>query len=250
MQRSQYKWTLPKEIQARLGNESWGAQRALYEVEHLLLVLHAPPKADRDAREHEVFLRLPGGKWLYKGAERGEAALDNYLDDYRKLFTDFESRFEKGQGVDALFQIIDDLIPLARSSANMKQAFQSAREQVGDDIFLITMRDRANDLARGFELLLADARLALDFRRAQTAEAQARAAEAQARAQHKLNILAAITFPLMCIATVFGMNLRSGLEELPVIAFWLVFGGGLGVGMLVKGWVEAVKQVKQGFKKR
>ena len=77
----------------------------------------------------------------------------------------------------------------------------------------------------------------LDFRIARSVEAQIRTAEVGNRAQHKLNILAAVTFPLMAVTAVFGMNLHSGLEGLPVIAFWLVFIGGLLLGMFAKGWV-------------
>lgn len=43
----------------------------------------------------------------------------------------------------------------------------------------------------------------------------------------------------MAVSTVFGMNLHSGLESVPYAAFWLVFLGGLLLGMVVKGWVSA-----------
>lgn len=240
MPRSQYKWTLPAEITARLGSESWGAQRAIVESGELLLILHAPPKPDSNEREHEVYFRQLDGKWLHKGLEHGERALRGFLDEYRALLDELETRFEKAGSIDALFSVIDRLIPLARSSANMRAALQTARESIDNDGFLIDMRDRSVEIARGFELLLADARQALDFRMARSAEEQTRAAEAGNRAQHKLNILAALTFPLMSVSAIFGMNLRSGLEELPVIAFWLVFAGGLWLGMLVKTWVSSM----------
>lgn len=239
MKRSQYKWNLPAAIAARVGSESWGAQRSIFEEGQLLLVLHAPPKTDGNEREHEVFLRQPDGKWLYKGLERGEHALSKYLEEYRALHSELEARFEKASSIDALFAIIDCLIPLARSSANMKSALQGAREVLGNDAFIISMRDRGVEIARGFELLLADARLALEFRLARSAEEQTRAAQAGNRAQHKLNILAAITFPLMSVSAVFGVNLHSGLENQHALVFWLVFLGGLGLGLFVKGWVSA-----------
>jgi Mg2+ and Co2+ transporter CorA len=239
MARSQYRWTLPAEITARLGSESWGAQRAIVESGQLLLVLHAPPKPDGNEREHEVYFRQQDGKWLHQGLEHGERALANFLDEYRTLLDELETRFEKVTDIDALFSVIDRLIPLARSSGNMKAALQSARESLDNDAFLIDMRDRSVEIARGFELLLADARQALDFRIARSAEAQTRAAEVGNRAQQKLNILAAVTFPLMGVSAVFGMNLHSGLEGLPAIAFWLVFVGGLLLGMFVKGWVSS-----------
>lgn len=246
MPRSQYKWTLPAEITARLGSESWGAQRAIVESGQLLLILHAPPKPDSNEREHEVYFRQRDGKWLHKGLEHGERALAGFLDEYRTLHDDLETRFEKANDIDTLFSVIDRLIPLARSSGNMKAALQSARESISNDGFLIDMRDRSVEIARGFELLLADARQALDFRIARSAEEHTRAAEVGNRAQHKLNILAAVTFPLMAVSTMFGMNLHSGLEGLPFVAFWLVFVGGLWLGMLVKGWVSSTTPAATG----
>jgi hypothetical protein len=245
MKRSQYKWSLPDEITSRLGSESWGAQRAIFEADHLLLILHSPPKTDGNEREHEIFLRLPQGKWLHKGVDHGDHALNKYMEDYRLLYNELENRFEKASSIDSLFSVIDNLIPLARSSNNMKLALQAARESLGNDAFIIDMRDRSVDIARGFELLLADARLALEFRLARSAETQARAAEAGNRAQNKLNILAAIAFPLMSVSAVFGMNLQSGLENKPVLAFWLVFLGGLGLGLFVKGWVSSTPPVQE-----
>jgi hypothetical protein len=241
MARSQYRWTLPAEITARLGSESWGAQRAIAEAGQLLLILHAPPKPDSNAREHAVYFRQLDGKWLHNGLDHGEHGLRAFLDDYAKLLSDLEARFAKAVDVDPLFAIIDRVIPLARSSSNMKLALQSARESLANDAFLIDMRDRSVEIARGFELLLADARQALDFRIARSAEAQIRAAEIGNRAQHKLNILAAVTFPLMGVSAVFGMNLHSGLEDVPLIAFWLVFVGGLLLGLWAKQWVSSTK---------
>ncbi len=238
MARSQYKWTLPAAITARLGSESWGAQRAIVEAGHLLLILHMPPKPDSNDRDHEVFYRQPSGEWQHEGRERGEHALRKFLDDYRTLLDELEMRFEKVADIDGLFAVIDRLIPLARSSGNMKAALQSARESLGNDAFLIDMRDRTVEIARGFELLLADARQALEFRVARSAEEHTRAAEVSNRAQQKLNFLSAVAFPLMAVSGLFGMNLHSGLES-SFLAFWLVFLGGLGLGLFVKGWVSS-----------
>lgn len=239
MKRMQYKWRLPAEIEARLGSESWGAQRAIFEAEHLLLVLHAPPLTDGNERDHEVFLRQPDGKWLYEGQEHGEHALARYLEEYRKVIEQLEARFDKAKEIDALFAVIDILIPLARSAAHMKDALQAAREHLGKrEPRLIDMRDRAVEIARGAELLLADARLALDYRLARSAEDQARAAQAASLAQQKLNVLAAVAFPLMSVSAVFGMNLHSGIEDLHSVVFWLVFLGGVVLGVLVKSWVS------------
>lgn len=238
MKRNQYKWTLPNEISARLGQESWGAQRTIFEVGHLLLVLHAPPKSKNNDREHEVFLRQPNGKWLYKGQDRGEYALAKLLDDYGSLHKELEARYQKAVEIDALFTIIERLIPLVRASANLQVALQSAREALGNnDSLIIDMRDRAIAVARGLELLLADTRPTLDFQMARNAEAQTRVAEATMRSQNKLNSLAALAFPLMAISAVFGMSLPSGLERLHIHAFWLILISGVALGWWVKRWI-------------
>lgn len=83
----------------RLGSESWGAQRAIVESGQLLLILHAPPKPDTNEREHEVYFRQQDGKWLYKGLEHGDHALRKYLDEYRSLHDELETRFEKATDI-------------------------------------------------------------------------------------------------------------------------------------------------------
>lgn len=241
MKRPNFNWKLPAAIEARLGTESYGAQRAIFEDEHLLLVLHEPPRAKSGEREAAVFLRQPAGKWLHHGVDNGAFALQQLLERYGKLLTDLDARYVKAANADDLFQILDQAIPLARAAGNLRDALQTARETVKTDRLLIDARDRAVELARGLELLLADARLALDYHLARNAEEQVRAALAVNRAQHKLNILAALTLPLMTVATVFGMNLASGLENLPALLFWGVFAAGLVLGLFAKGWVHPGK---------
>lgn len=119
-----------------------------------------------------------------------------------------------------------------------RPALRAAREAVTGDAELITARDRAVDIQRGLELLLADAQLALNFRLAQQAEAQTRAALANHRAQEKLNTLAAWTLPLMAVGAVFGMNLRNGGETMDAWLFWAVLAAGMVMGWWVKVWVQ------------
>ena len=99
------------------------------------------------------------------------------------------------------------------------------------------MRDEGYEISRNLELLLSNAQTALDYRIAQNAEAQAFRAEEMATAQHKLTVLAAITFPLMAVATLFGMNLSHGMEDKSPLLFWVVFAAGLVVGTATRGWV-------------
>lgn len=240
MSRPEYNWKLPREIAERLGAESYGAQRAIFEKGYLMVVLHEPPSGEGNERVHRVFLRKPEGDWLFHGNPQGQHALAELLDQYDKLLDQLDKRYRQAHSAELLFQLIDRLMPLARAGTNLKDALQTARQHIDGDAALITARDRAVEVARGLELLLANARLALDYRLARHAEEQTQAAMAGTQAQLKLNTIAALTFPLMTLAAVFGMNLPSGLDGAPAWVFWAVFAAGLVVGLLVKGWVRAL----------
>lgn len=246
MPRPDYAWKLPREISDRLGTESYGAQRALCEQDHLLLVLHEPPVKEGNEREHRVFLRQPDGTWLFQGNPQGERTLVDLVEHYDKVLSSLEGRYQQARSAADLFQLLDRLMPMARAATNMKDALQSARESTPGDKLLITLRDRAVEVARGLELLLANARLALEYQLARQSEEQTRAAMAGTQAQLKLNTLAALTFPLMTLAAVFGMNLPSGLESQPAWMFWAVFGAGLMLGLGVKSWVRSIKPAGTG----
>lgn len=75
MARRKYNWQLPPEIELRLGDSTYGRQRAIFEAGHLLLILHAPPSAEDRQRQSKVFLRTPDGKYLCDGRENGETKL-------------------------------------------------------------------------------------------------------------------------------------------------------------------------------
>lgn len=238
MKRSEFNWKLPREISERLGSESYGAQRAIHEQDHLLVVTHEPPEREGNERRHSVFLRLPGGQWLHHGNAQGERVFADLLEQYSTRLMRLEARYASAQSAEDMFEVMDRLLPLARAATNLRDALQSAREMVKGDKLLIDLRDRAVDIARGLELLLANARASLDYRLARHAEEQAQAAMNGIRAQNKLNIIAALTFPLMTVAAVFGMNLHHGLEDVAGWVFWAVFGGGAVMGLLVRGWVQ------------
>jgi len=237
MKRKRYNWELPEKITERLGESTYGRQRTIHEDDHLLLILHAPPGEDDTSRECVVFLRKPDGRWLCNGADNGELRLRRLVKNYQDLFNDFDERYEQATDADDLFAVLEPLTPVARAAMNMHVALQSARDQVKDDAFIILMRDEAYELSRNYELLFSDAKIALDFRMAQHAERQSAQAHAMAEAQHKLNLLAAVTFPLMSVAALFGMNLVHGYENEPPIVFWLVLGIGVIIGIYTQKWV-------------
>jgi Mg2+ and Co2+ transporter CorA len=42
----------------------------------------------------------------------------------------------------------------------------------------------------------------------------------------------------MAIGAAFGMNLHSGMENMPTWMYWAIFAGGLFLGILLRGWVK------------
>ncbi|WP_341886857.1 hypothetical protein [Variovorax sp. YR752] len=236
--RIDYDWELPAAMQQRLGGSTYGAQRIIHEQEHLMVILHEPPSGSGAERKPVVFLRKPDGAWLHKGNNPGERALAKLLESYRAAFSTFEIRHQAAETSEDLFQVLGPLIPLTRAARNMQDALQAARDAVKGDLMLIDQRDLAVEIARGFELLLADTRMSLDYRLARAAEAQAGSALDMSRAQHKLNTIAALTFPLMAVGAAFGMNLHSGVENLPSWVYWLIFAAGICLGVMLRGWVK------------
>ena len=237
MQRKTFTWTLPREIEARLGESTYGRQRIIQEADNLLIILHSPPAEETHQREAHVFLRKPNGALMWNGQENGEIKLKRLLASYRELFEKYDEALESAHTATDLFTILEPLAPLNRASTHLMETLESARDAVKEDKFLIAMRDEAYELSRSFELLFTDAKLELEYRVAQNAEAQMAKSQEMARAQQKLNTLAAATFPLMALATVFGMNLANGLEAGPIF-FWLVLSAAIGAGVLTMDWVR------------
>lgn len=109
---------------------------------------------------------------------------------------------------------------------------------VPEDRELIVCRDQAYMLQRTADLLHSDIQNGLDCAMARRAEEQAEHAEVMARAGHRLNVLAAVFFPIATVATIFGMNLPHGLpERWGVGLFWLLLLGGFAAGFALKAAV-------------
>ncbi len=237
MARLNHSWRLPPAIEARLGDSSYGPQRAIAEDDHLLLILHEPPLPNERERKAVLYLRSPDGTLACNGYPKGEAKLKAHLERYRTLWAECEQLYESAQSASDLFKLLEKLAPLNRSSTNLAKALQAAREATKQDKFFISLRDEGNEISRSFDLLTADAKLALEYRIAKNAEEQAARADEMSEAQHKLNVLAAFTFPVMALATLFGMNLTHGMEARGPGLFWSALAGGVAIGFLVKAWV-------------
>ena len=63
----------------------------------------------------------------------------------------------------------------------------------------------------------------LEFAMARQAERQALASHKMAVSAHRLNVLAALFFPLATLSAVFGVNMKHGLEDQATTLPFLVF---------------------------
>ena len=225
-------WAVPARFRQRVGDGP-GRQRAMIEDGHLLLILHdVPPPglADRTAR---LFWRAPSGAWTAAHGD-GRAALDAHVAAFRTAIHALDEEVDRTHDVDALFRIIRAATPILRTVRHMHQALQQAREGV-DDHDVITLRDAAGDLERAIDLTLQDAKNALEHAQAKANEDQARFAQKALDAQHRLNLLAAVFFPVTAIASVVANSMHTGLEEVPAPVFWIIIGAAFVSGWFIRG---------------
>lgn len=237
---------IPKEITRRLGKERSGRQRAMVADGHLLLILHKVPTCDEQQRVGAFFWRQPletwgsdkEGKWESTSRGPGLAALHYHIESYKLATENYSDLFERADSAEDYFNVLQSVAPVHHAAGSMFNALQAAREGIPQDQDIIDMRDKSYDIERTLSLLYANTKTALDYHIAKQAEHHALLAAESVRREGRLNTLAAIFFPLMAIAGIFGMNLRSGLEERSLWAFWLTFLSGGLLGFIVDRWAR------------
>ncbi len=230
-------WELPEKITQRFGQKGAGRQRAMAVDEHLLLVLHSLPDPKTDERETIFFWRKPTGEWLFSGRGDGMSSLRKHVQTYEDASQKMSGAYKKAVSAQDYFSILDDLAPLYHAARNLHATLQDGREATPNDRDLIDLRDAAYEIERDLDLLHTDTKNALDFTMAKQAEEQARIGRQELKSARRLNVLAAIFFPLTAIAGIFGMNLPHGFEQAPIWGFWGVFLFGILLGILTCKWV-------------
>jgi len=230
-------WALPDTVRIRLGQSTYGRERAIVEEGHLLLVLHKPPGPDDRSREGLLFWRNPAGDWQFNRGGPGTGGLKRHVQSYAEIEGKLTADYEHAGDINTFFDLMETLVPLTRAARNMHQALQTAREAIKGDTFLIEMRDQAYEVERNLDLLYEDVRNAIQHLAARKAEEQARLSEGALHASHRLNILAALFFPLTAIASLFSMNFAHGMDEHKPVIFWLVVVVSVALGFAIKGWV-------------
>ncbi len=229
-------WDLPEAVTIRLGRRRAGRQRAIAEAGHLLLILHRPPAKDVDEPESALFWRDPAGKWR-ASVGGGLSSLRELLQDYAALENEIEAEHNQSSTAATLFSILERLAPLSRASTHLYETLQTARTAIGPDPEILDLRDEAYLIQRSFELLYTEAKHSLEYDIARRAEQQTELSNQAVLSAHKLNTLMALFLPLTAVASIFGMNLPSGIDHLSITGFWAVLIGALLLGWLVRVWV-------------
>jgi hypothetical protein len=175
----------------------------------LLLVLHAPPKTEERGRTGRFFWRSPDGTWTSNELGNGIAALNKHLDGYEDLLTALGRQEEAAKTADDYFAVLERLAPVHRAARNLHRVLQEARKMLPDYRDIIDARDRSYSIERLAELLYDGTKNSLDFLVAKRAEEEAQASQRMATASHRLNILAAIFFPIVTLTGILGLDLAT-----------------------------------------
>lgn len=205
-------WGVPQAFRERLGDEA-GRQRLMEADGHLLLVLHAPPRAGDPYRRGRLFWRSDEGLWKPQSLTHDKHAIGELIDEYEALADEIEHQDGECATAEDYFAVLTGLNPLVRAAHNLYEVVQAARQAAPGDRKLILLRDRAYSLTRRLELLQQDSKNTLDFVIARRAEEQAESSRRQARAAHRLNLLVALFFPLATLTSLFSVTFAHGLES-------------------------------------
>lgn len=232
-------WAIPIQMRDRFG-EVAGKQRAMFAGGHLLLVLHRLSVHDSRSRQARILWRAPSGQWACTSSGNTADLLKKHVAEFAERAEQLELDLQQAICAADYFQLLQSIGPLHRTSRNLHAALQQAREMVPDDREIIAARDSAGEVERAFELLHQDAKNGLEFTAAEKAEIQSDKAYEMALSAHRLNVLAALFFPITAISSIFGMNFHSGLETIPGSwMFWGILGGGFLSGVLL---MQLIKQ--------
>lgn len=238
-------WQVPEKFRKRLGNDV-GRQRAMQHEDHLLLVLHAPPKPDDDHRVGRFFWRRPDGQWTSKDLGSGTQALLRHLEEYEELIVRLDDQQEAATTSDEYFGVLSKLAPIHRTARNLHAVLQEARRLCPDDGDIINMRDRAYAIERNAELLYEETKNALDFAMARRMEEQAESTRYMAVTSHRLNMLVAFFFPIATLTAIFGINLEHGYERRHAPYLFLTT---IGIGLLLGVFLTAIVRQRRSSRR-
>lgn len=216
-----------EELLDQLSNRP-GNQRCVVGRDELLLVVHEVPEAGSPDRVPLIFWRRQDETWIDNGGHKGLKKLGELLDRYAKLLDEKQDIIDEADTAQEIFDLARIAAPLSRASRNLAMAIDQTLVHDEDNRELRSYRDRAREAERGAEQLSHDAKLTLEFWKAEQSEKQQESAEKLNKIAFRLNLLAGFFLPLVALGGLFGMNV-----DLPDFVngwFWLIFCGGLLMG--------------------
>lgn len=221
-------WQLPIEFRRRLGRSA-GRQRLMNHEGQLLIVTHDVPGPDEDSRQGILFWFDSESQWKSSNGEPGAVAIENLLSKYEKRIEGLDQAEFKAKISEDYLPVLEQLAPISRSIRNLRDVLQDARKAAPDLVELIDFRDRAYALSRTAELTYQYAKDSMDVAIVKRAEEQASASDRMSAAAHRLNIMAALFFPLATLSGVFGTTLTDGWSWAKTADPFIVF---LAVGLV------------------
>jgi len=216
-----------EELLDQLSNRP-GNQRCVVGRDELLLVVHEVPATGSPDRVPLIFWRRQDEMWIDNTGHKGLRKLGDLLDRYTRLLDEKEDIIDEADTAQEIFDLARIAAPLARSSRNLALAIDQTLVHDEDSRELRSYRDRAREVERAAEQLSHDARLTLEFWKAERSEEQQATAEKLNKIAFRLNLLAGFFLPLVALGGLFGMNV-----DLPDFVdgwFWVIFCGGLLLG--------------------
>jgi hypothetical protein len=231
-------WQLPDAFRERLGT-TVGRQRFMQDGQQFLIVAHVVPLADENERRGLLFWRDGTATWHASNGDPGKIAVENFLNSYSKRLDEFDRLEARAQRADEYLVLLDGLAPLVRSTRNLLNVFDEARQAFPKVRELIDYRDRAYEISRTAELLYSDSKNSMEIAVVRRAEEQSDASKQQAEAAHRLNRMAALFFPLATLGTIFGTTFTDNWSwsQTP-LAFATFIVGGLLAGWLLARYVS------------
>lgn len=207
-----------------------GHQRCVEGRDELLLVVHEVPKPGIPERDALFFWRRHDGRWTQPGGP-GLSELHDLLERYATAIDKHEEVIDEADTAAEIFAILRHSGPLARSTRNLVHALEQALAADHDDREIRALRDRARELERAADLLHNDARVTLEFWRAERAEEHSRSSARLGRIMFRMNLLAGFFLPLMALSGLFGMNVDIPRFMQPffwgILAFAILTGAAL-----------------------
>jgi hypothetical protein len=223
-------FNMEQDLLDHLGSRS-GCQRCIHgQMGEMLLVVHDVPQPGVPERKALFFWKDQYDGW-HGCRGQGLQGLQQLLDDYGAAIDVHEAVIDDADTAKEIFDILRHAGPLSRSTRNLFMALQEALAKRPQDKELRNLSDRALENERAADLLYADARVTLEFIRAERAEEQAKSADRLAKLGFRLNLLAGFFLPLVALGGLMGMNVN--LPTFTHDGFWYIVAGGLVFGALI-----------------